>query len=112
MARFNSTVQRAAIAATSSGANQVVAAQGAGKKIGVIRVMLISKTALDVKFQSATNDITGTLGLAAGGGWRDALARNADDSGDSLFETNANEALNINLSGAGTVGGYIAYVVR
>lgn len=112
MARFNSTVQRAPIVATAAGDTAVVAAQGAGKKIGVIRVMVITKTALDIKFRSGTTDLTGTMGLAAGNGFRDALTRNADDSGDSLFETNANEALNINLSAIGTVGGYIAYVVR
>jgi hypothetical protein len=111
MAKFNSSIQRASLAATSSGATAVVAAQGAGKYIKVIRVMVLSKTALDIKFQSAANDITGLVGLAAGGGWRDGMVRNPGDEEDCLFRTNANEALNINLSGAGTVGGYVGYFV-
>jgi hypothetical protein len=110
MARFNSTVQRAVISA-ASGTTAVVAAQGAGKRIKVLRVMVMSKAAADVKFQSASTDITGTMGLAAGGGWRDGISRNADDPDDCLFQTAANEALNINQSAASTVGGYIAYVV-
>lgn len=111
MARFNSAVTKAPVAATSSGNTSVVAAV-TGKRICVTRVMVVTKTALDLKFQSATTDITGAMGYAAGGGWRDGIARNADDADDCLFETAVGEALNINLSGAGTVGGYISYFTR
>lgn len=111
MARFNSTVQRAAVAATNSGNTAVVAAVS-GKRICVTKVMVVTKTALDLKFQSATTDITGTMGFAAGGGWRDGMIRNADDPDDCLFETAVGAALNINLSGAGTVGGYVSYFTR
>ena len=111
MAKFNSTVQRATIAATSSGATAVVAAAGAGNYIKVLRVVLITKTALDIKFQSASTDITGLMGMGAGGGFRDGMDRNSEDPDACLFRTAANEALNVNLSGAGTVGGYISYFV-
>lgn len=74
------------------------------KKIRVLKLSLVAGGAVSVKFQSAANDKTGLLPLAANGGVADSFCP------VGLFETNAGEALNINLSGAVAVGGYLTYV--
>jgi hypothetical protein len=111
MARFNSTVQRASITATASGDTAVVAAV-TSKRICVIRLMLTSDADVSVRFRSGTTPVTGPIPVGARSGWRDGMARSADDPDDSLFETAVGEALNVNLSGAANVGGYLAYYTR
>jgi hypothetical protein len=91
--RDQDTPQRAFINATTSGNTAVVVAQGAGVKIRVLSVFAISPTILNVKFQSATTDISATFPLDANGGF--VMPSNYD----GWFQTNANEALNVNLSG-------------
>ena len=98
------TVSRAFANATASGNTAVVAAQGAGVRIRVLAVFTVTGTALTVKFQSATTDITAGFVLAVNGGM--VLPNNPH----GWFQTNANEALNINLSGAGTVGVNVVWV--
>lgn len=96
-------VKFAAIAASASGASPVVAAV-AGKRIRVLNYTVIAATAVGVKFQSAANDITGVMNAGANGG--------ASANGSPLspqFETNAGEALNINLSSAVAAGGHLCY---
>lgn len=98
------TVLRAAIAVSSSGANQIVAAD-ATKKIRVIKYKLSANGAVNAKWQSASTDLTGLAYLPQYG----------VDSGawcvGGHFETSANQALNLNLSGAVAVGGYVVYVL-
>ncbi len=94
--------------ATGSGNTELVAAVS-GFKIRVIGCVLTNRdsSVVNVKFQSAANDITGSQAhtLAAnGGGW----ARDAQ-SGAWLFETVAGEALNINLSAVSDVSVDITY---
>lgn len=87
----------------SSGATQLVAA-AAGAKYRVLSVAIIATTAVSAKFQSGSTDITGTFPLGANGGF--VLPFNEH----GWFETNVNEALNINLSGAVSTGVQIQYI--
>lgn len=98
------TVVRAFVNATASGNTSVVSAQGGGIRIRVLSVKVVTATTLTVKFQSATTDISPGESLPANGGF--VMPRNVD----GWFQTAANEALNINLSGAGTVGCTLTYV--
>jgi hypothetical protein len=93
----------APIVANASGATLVVAAV-ALKKLRVLGYNVIANGAVNVKFQSAGNDKTGLKYLAANGG----IAPSFNPAG--WFETNAGEALNINLSGAVAVGGELVYI--
>jgi len=95
----------AVVNATALGANTVVSAVP-GRKIKVLAYSLITNTAITVKWQSATTDISGPLSLAANGGTN-------VESALGLFETNIGEALNLNESGAvaATVGGHVTYVL-
>jgi hypothetical protein len=109
MAKFNSPVTKVPLSETASG--EVVAAVP-GKRICVLRVMVLSDAAITVTFASGTDDLTGAIPLDARNGWRDGMPRNADDPDDCLFETAPGAALNVELSGAGNLGGYLAYFTR
>jgi hypothetical protein len=118
MAKFEQ-LQRAVIAVPSgsTGAQQLIAAQGAGKRIRVIAMHLSIETAQTTpgaKFQSGANDISGAEVYAAGekivlpeGTTEDARA--GQSSG--WLETNANEALNLNITVASRIAGWILYRV-
>jgi hypothetical protein len=84
--------------ASSSGQTQVVAAQGAGIRIRVLACVVISSNQITVKFQSNNTDISSGKPVASNGGF--VMPEN--DLG--WFQTNPNEALNINLSGISTLG--------
>lgn len=92
------TVNRAFVNATLLGNTEVVAAQGAGVRIRVLSYTIVALLATTVKFQSATTDISAEMPFAANGG----IAVPYNPHG--LFQTAANQALNINLSSATTVG--------
>lgn len=99
----------AAVAASASGDNAIVAAV-AGKKIRVRGFELFNSVATvqNAKWRSGTTDITGlmygtTIGLLA-----DAQA----PKDDFLFETVAGQALNLNLSAATAVGGWVSYTLE
>lgn len=87
----------------SSGANQLVAAEP-GARYRVLSAAVVATTTVSVKFQSGTTDITGTFPLGANGGF--VLPFNEH----GWFETNVNEALNINLSGAVSTGVQLQYI--
>lgn len=97
--------KRAVIVASASGATTVVAAV-TGKKIRVLSFVLSANAALNVKFQShgGPTDITGLLYLT------DKSGIGASFSPAGHFETVAGEALDINLSAAVAVGGFLTYV--
>jgi len=88
---------------TASGATQLIAAS-VGAKYRVLSVAVVATTAVSVKFQSASADITGTFPLGANGGF--VLPFNEH----GWFETNENEALNIHLSSAVSTGVQIQYI--
>jgi hypothetical protein len=94
-----------AVAATTSGATAVVATPGANRKLRVKAIAFTQDAAGNIKFQSATNDKTGLFYAAAAG--QTVLPYNPS----GWFDTNANEALNINLSAIINVGGQLTYEV-
>lgn len=90
----------------SAGNTQVVAAQGAGMRILVVRYSLSAKGEVDATFRSgASTELSGTKYLttyaAAGGAFTPG----------GIFKTAANEALNINLSAAVNTSGELSYIV-
>lgn len=93
----------AKIAAASSGANEVVAAV-TGKKIRVLGYLLSSAGTVNAKWQSASTDLTGLHYTVAN------VQVPVAFSPVGHFETASGEALNLNLSGAVAVGGYLVYV--
>lgn len=107
---YNSTTaltpKFAAIAASSSGNNTLVAAV-TGKKIRVLAYNLIGNGAVNAKFQSGASgtDLTGLKYIAAAGG---GICAPYNPMG--WFETAAATLLNLNLSGAVAVGGELVYV--
>ena len=94
----------ASVAVNLAASGQIIAAPGAGKKIRVYGVNVVTRVDNDIKFQSAGNDVTGPLPCKAGGGVAWSSVR-------PLFECNINEALNLNLTVANTVGGVLQYDV-
>jgi hypothetical protein len=96
-----SDVNFGVINATTSGDTQVVAGV-TDKRIRVIAFCIVASGAVNVKFRSGTTDITGPMSLVSGGG-----VAHAYDGG--LFETAVGQPLNINLSAAQQVGGYVVY---
>jgi hypothetical protein len=100
------TPKFAAIAASSSGNNTLVAAVSA-KKIRVLAYNLIGNGAVNAKFQSGASgtDLTGLKYIAAAGG---GICAPYNPVG--WFETGSNTLLNLNLSGAVAVGGELVYV--
>lgn len=86
------------------GSNAVVAAV-TGKKIRVLSAVIISASANSIKFLTAAADLSALFAFAANGG----LVLDFNEHG--WFETNAGEALNINLSAAAAVGVSIQYMV-
>jgi hypothetical protein len=100
------TIQRAAISAASSGNNTLVAAAG-GVKTKVLGLLLVAAGAVSVKFQSGAGgtDLTGLMSLALG----QALMLPITHLGYHHFETAANTLLNLSLSDAVQVSGYIVY---
>lgn len=101
------TPKFAAIAASSIGNNTIVAAVTA-KKIRVLDYLLIGNGAVNAKFQSGAGgtDLTGLHYIASAG-------QGANAGGFSpvgKFETASGALLNLNLSGAVAVGGWLVYV--
>lgn len=96
----------ATIAASASGQTSLVSAQTSPNRIiRVKQYTYLVAGAVNVKFQSASTDITGLMehnGKGEGA---------APEHPDGIFETVAGEALNINLSGAVSVAGSLQYEV-
>jgi len=99
------TILFAAVAASASGANEIVAAT-ALRKIKVLSYTLVASGAVSVKFQSGSIDITGAMAFAANGGTASPIG---NPYSGWLMETAVGEALNLNLSGAVGVNGHISY---
>jgi len=101
-------VSRAFADPASSGDNAVVAAV-AGKIIRVLGFVLMNNvaTANNVRFRSATNSISCLFGFGA---IADGIVYGPYNL-HGWFQTNAGEALNINLSAATAVGVQVVYVL-
>ena len=96
-------VKFAAIAASAQNANEVVAAV-TGKKIRVLAYFLSSSGSTNAKWQSSSTDKSGLHYMVA-----NTIAP-SPYSPVGLFETAAGEALNLHLSAAVAVGGWLVYV--
>lgn len=97
----------AVIDAAGNGNNTIVAAV-AGKKIRVLQCFLImTGTAVTIRFESAADGtaLTGQMQPTQGGGFVLPF------SPVGWFETNAGELLNLELSGAQSVDGVLKYVL-
>jgi hypothetical protein len=96
-----------AIDAASSGDNTLVAAQGTSNIILVHQVFLVASAAVTVRFESgaAGTALTGQIQLAANQGFVLPF------SPVGWFKTAANTLLNLELSGATSVDGSLAYTV-
>jgi len=98
------TVFRSFADATASGDTEVVAAQGAGIRIRVLAYSFVSDASVTAKFRSATSSISSGKPVSANGG---VVAAEAPHG---WFQTSANQALNINLSGTANVGVDVIWV--
>jgi hypothetical protein len=94
----------APIAVSASGDNSIVALVSS-KKIRVLALKITANGAVNAKWRSSTNDKTGLSYFAAAG---DGEVLPFNPVG--WFETNAGEALQVNLSAAVAVGGHVTYV--
>lgn len=102
--RIDKTLKTAKIDHGSSGNNEIVAAV-TGKKIKVYTIVLVVSNAVNCKWCSATTDLTGAMNFSSQGeGYAHAVQPPA-----FLLATAAGEALNLNLSAAVAVDGYVAY---
>ena len=97
-------VKRAKIDCASSGDNTLVAAQTA-KKYVVMDVLAVAGGTVNIKFRSGTTDLMGAIPLVANAGFAPSEAAQAGH-----FETAPGEALNLNLSAAVQVSGWVTYV--
>lgn len=97
----------AIVDAAASGDNTLVAAQGAGNKIRVHQLYLVSAGTVTVRFESgaAGTALSGQMNLVANTGFV------LPYSPIGWFETAANVLLNLELSGAISVDGGFAYTV-
>ncbi len=101
-----SVVKFGVIDVASSGDNTLQAAAGAGIKLRVLAVMMISAGTVTARFESAAagTALTGQMNLVANSGF--TLPYNPA----GWFETVDNELLNLELSGAISVDGCFTYV--
>lgn len=107
--RREQTVLFAAISASSSGDNAIVAAD-ATRKIKLLSYLFISAGNVNATWKSgAATSLSGALPLIAnvGAGLGPATA-----AGGHLMETAVNQALVLNLSGAVQVSGHISYFLE
>lgn len=101
------TVQRASVSVSTSGANTLVAAPGAGLRIVLLRSTLVAAGSVSVTFKSNTTALSGAMPLPANGnGLSDC------DPIIGLFECAENEPLVLTLSAAVAVTGYLSYALE
>lgn len=91
--------------AISTTATAALVAAVTGKRIRVHGYVIQAAGTVNVKFQSASTDLTGAMPQAANTGVATQFAK------DGWFDTAAGEALNIHLSGSVQVSGHLRYSV-
>lgn len=102
----NTPAKFAVIAASATGDNTIVAAQGPGKKIRVLSYVIVAKATTTARFESGA-------GGTALSGQMTLVANNVVSSGFNPFghvETAANELLNLETSADGLYG-HVTYIV-
>lgn len=99
------TPKFAIIDCATLGDNTIVAAV-ASKKIRVLNLVLVASAAVNTRFESGAGGtaLTGVINLAANGGFAPGYCPVGH------FETASNTLLNLELSGAVSVDGWIVYV--
>jgi hypothetical protein len=100
----------AKINATSAGSNTIVPAV-ANKKIRVLAFTALTDANVTIEVLSNTTAISGPLPLLASGGMATSIGQ-LGTGGHGVFglmETEAGQALNLNLSTAANVGGFLTY---
>jgi len=99
------TPKFAIIDAATSGDNTLVAAVS-GKKIRVVSVVLIASAAVNVRFESGASGtaLTGQMNLTTNSGFAPGFIPIGH------FETATNTLLNLELSSANSVDGWITYI--
>lgn len=100
----------AAISASSSGDNTIVAAV-TGKKIRVQNYTILAAGAVSITWKSGSTAISGAMPLAANGGMAPSAGTATATGLDGVLQTAGGEALVLNLSAAVAVGGHIRYEV-
>ncbi len=100
-------VNRVAIDVAGSGNNTLVAAPGAGFKLRVHDVVLISAGTVTARFEDGANGtaLTGQMNLAVNTGFAPGF------SPVGHFECSENTLLNLELSGAISVDGWLVYQI-
>lgn len=98
----------APIRASTSGATEIVAANPT-KKIKVLSYVLVADGAVTAKWQSASTDLSGAMSFSANGGVATSVGSPLIGW---LFETQVNEALNLNLGGAVGISGHLSYFLE
>lgn len=93
---------------SSSGDNTIVAAQGAGKRIAVWAILIVSDGTVDVRWEdgAAGTAFTGQIPLQAREGYSISAGGLVP-----LFVGSANTLLNLELSAAVNVHGLVSYTV-
>ena len=106
-------VKRAVINCGTSGDNELVAAV-TGKKIKVLGVVLFPAGDVSIRFESGAGGtaLTGVMPLNGASGMKDRLILTPVAPGLHYFETASGGSLNLELSGAVDVDGFLLYVVE
>lgn len=105
-------MKSAPIAASSSGVNAIVAAV-TGKKICVVSFTLVSRGTVNAKWQSGSTDLTGAMAMVVNQEISVPGAPVDPGAGQQFWlETAVNTALNLNLSGAVEVDGWVNYELK
>lgn len=106
--RIAKRVVTAAVAASASGDNTIVAV-AAGTKIYVLSYVLVASGAVSAKWKSGSTDLSGAMSLSGNGGV--AIAGAFETPLFTVGGTSGGDDLILNLSGATAVNGHVAYIV-
>lgn len=101
-------IQYVPISASSSGNNTLVSADPT-KKIKVQSYLIVAAGTVNTTFKSGSNNLSGAIPLVANSGVACPPVKPTDGS---YFQTNANEALILNLSDAVAVTGHLSYYLE
>lgn len=103
------SLKYAAISASASGNNTIIAAS-TGQKIVVVSYVVIAAGPVSITWKSgASSSLSGAMALAANGGAAPSAGPLAPSGVVGMMETASGEALVLNLSAAVAVGGHLAY---
>lgn len=94
----------------SSLVNQLIAPQGAGNRIRVLALSMMTANACNVQFQSTgsagtVTNVSSIYYLPASG------VVSLPESNHGWFQTNANEGLNVSMTAAGQVGVTLTWII-